>query len=339
MLFRSGKIYFAAQEGVDKNVAVITSFLDSMLQVIGSLLVAAVFFLIVQRAPGVDDSLIYLTYALTAALLLCLVPRVFNFLVNLVHKVLKRTAIGEKYRMTGGAIWGSTAVVVGAKILSGMAVAIIALSAFGKVSLADFFYVVAANCAATAIGMAALFAPAGLGVKESLQVVLLGAVFPREVQLSHRDILGGLMGLGLDREKLGDILILPGKCQVLALTECVPILLSQWDSAGRARLKVRQIPLCELEIQPPQVKEIRDTVAALRLDAVLAAGFSLSRGKAAELIAAGRAAVNHRECTKVDKTVEKGDVITCRGLGKCVVKDVPGQSRKGRTMVVMERYI
>ena len=59
----------------------------------------------------------------------------------------------------------------------------------------------------------------------------------------------------------------------------------------------------------------------------------------AELIAAGRAAVNHRECTKVDKTVEKGDVITCRGLGKCVVKDVPGQSRKGRTMVVMERYI
>lgn len=165
------------------------------------------------------------------------------------------------------------------------------------------------------------------------------AVFPREVQLSHRDILGGLMGLGLDREKLGDILILPGKCQVLALTECVPILLSQWDSAGRARLKVRQIPLSELEIQPPQVKEIRDTVAALRLDAVLAAGFSLSRGKAAELIAAGRAAVNHRECTKVDKTVEKGDVITCRGLGKCVVKDVPGQSRKGRTMVVMERYI
>ncbi len=204
-----GKIYFATQEGVDKNVAVITSFLDSMLQVIGSLLVAAVFFLVIQRAPGVDDSLIYLTYALTAALLLCLVPRVFNFLVNLVHKVLKRTAIGEKYRMTGGAIWGSTAVVVGAKILSGMAVAIIALSAFGKVSLADFFYVVAANCAATAIGMAALFAPAGLGVKESLQVVLLGAVFPREVVLvvvtlaSLQSILGDLVFYAAARLTLG----------------------------------------------------------------------------------------------------------------------------------------
>lgn len=170
----------------------------------------------------------------------------------------------------------------------------------------------------------------------------IGAVqarFPREVQLSHRDILGGLMGLGLDREKLGDILILPDKCQVLCLRESIPILLSQWEGAGRARLKVEEIPLTALEVQPPQVKEVRDTVAALRLDAVLAAGFSLSRSRAADLIAAGRAAVNHRECLKGDKTVEKGDVITCRGLGKCVVKDVPGQSRKGRTMVVIERYI
>lgn len=165
------------------------------------------------------------------------------------------------------------------------------------------------------------------------------AVFPREVQLSHRDILGGLMALGLDREKLGDILILPGKCQVLALTEIVPILLSQWESAGRARLKLRQIPLSGLEVRPPEVKVIRDTVAAPRLDAVLAAGFSLSRGKAADLIAAGRVEVNHRECLKGDKTVEKGDVIGCRGLGKCVLADLPGQSRKGRAMVVIERYI
>ena len=126
---------------------------------------------------------------------------------------------------------------------------------------------------------------------------------------------------------------------MLALTEIVPILLSQWESAGRARLKLRQIPLSGLEVRPPEVKVIRDTVAAPRLDAVLAAGFSLSRGKAADLIAAGRVEVNHRECLKGDKTVEKGDVIGCRGLGKCVLADLPGQSRKGRTMVVIERYI
>ena len=56
-------------------------------------------------------------------------------------------------------------------------------------------------------------------------------------------------------------------------------------------------------------------------------------------IAAGKVAVNHRECLKSDKQVEEGDVLTCRGLGKCVVKEVPGQSKKGRTMLVLERYI
>ena len=58
----------------------------------------------------------------------------------------------------------------------------------------------------------------------------------------------------------------------------------------------------------------------------------------ADAVAGGRVSVNHRECVKPDKPVEQGDVLTCRGLGKCVVKEVPGQSKKGRTMLVMERY-
>ena len=49
--------------------------------------------------------------------------------------------------------------------------------------------------------------------------------------------------------------------------------------------------------------------------------------------------MNHRECAKPDRTVEAGDVLTCRGLGKCVVREVLGQSKKGRTMLVLERYL
>lgn len=170
-------------------------------------------------------------------------------------------------------------------------------------------------------------------------VAAVEARFPRDAQLSHRDILGGLMGLGITREKLGDILIHPDRCQVLALREAIPILLSQWEGAGRYRLRPEEIPLSALEVTPSEVKTIRDTVATLRLDAVAACGFSTSRAKAAELIGAGRVAVNHRECTKGDRTVAQGDVITCRGLGKCVVKEVLGQSRKGRVMLVLERYV
>ena len=167
----------------------------------------------------------------------------------------------------------------------------------------------------------------------------LEALFPRDASLSHRDILGGLMGLGLTREKLGDILMEEGRCQVVVLREALSILLSQWEGAGRWRLKVREISLSKLSPRPPEVKTIRDTVAAMRLDAVLASGFSTSRSKAAELVSAGRVSVNHRECAKPDRTVEAGDVLTCRGLGKCVVREVLGQSKKGRTMLVLERYL
>ena len=168
----------------------------------------------------------------------------------------------------------------------------------------------------------------------------LEARFPDSADLSHRDVLGALMGLGLTREKLGDILFpAPGTCQVAVLAEVLPILLSQWTEAGRWKVSLHPIPLSQLSPKPPQVKTIRDTVATPRLDAVIASGFSLSRSKAAALISAGKVSLNHRECTKGDRPVEEGDVLTCRGLGKCVVKEVPGQSRKGRTMLVLERYL
>ncbi|MCI8422568.1 MAG: RNA-binding protein [Lawsonibacter sp.] len=165
------------------------------------------------------------------------------------------------------------------------------------------------------------------------------AVFPLGAEPGHRDILGALMGLGLTREKLGDILLPePDRCQVVLLRETLPILLSQWESAGRWHVSPRAIPLNELAPRPLQGRVLRDTVASPRLDAVLAAGFSLPRSKAAAYIAAGRVAVNHRECLKGDKLVEEGDVLTCRGLGKCILREMPGQSKKGRTMLVLERF-
>ena len=170
-------------------------------------------------------------------------------------------------------------------------------------------------------------------------IACIRASFRGEGKPTHRDCLGSLMALGITREKLGDILVLEGKCQVVVLREALPILVSQWESVGRWKVSVEEIPLRALTPKPPTVKTIRDTVAALRLDAVLAAGFSTSRSKAADFISAGRVSVNHRECMKGDRTVAEGDVLSCRGLGKCVVKEVLGASKKGRIMLVLERYI
>lgn len=175
--------------------------------------------------------------------------------------------------------------------------------------------------------------------EEDVPLAALEASFRPGEDLTHRDILGGLMGIGLTRERVGDILMGEGRAQIVALPDSAPIILSQFSQAGRCRLTLRPIPLGELTPPPAQVKEVRDTVATLRLDAVASSGFSMSRGKMGELISAGRVSLNHRACTKGDKAVAEGDTITCRGLGKCVLKAVGGQSRKGRVAIVLERYL
>ena len=158
--------------------------------------------------------------------------------------------------------------------------------------------------------------------------------------LTHRDILGAIMGQGLDREKVGDILVGDGTCDLLVFQELIPYLTSNFLSAGRVRnWKVEEIQLSEIVPPVAQVKVIHDTVSSPRFDAVLASGFSLARGKASALITSGKAELNHKPCVKSDRTIEQGDVITCRGLGKCVLTEVGGLSKKGRTIITIERYL
>ncbi len=170
-------------------------------------------------------------------------------------------------------------------------------------------------------------------------VSALRCAFPENSGLTHRDFLGSVLGLGITREKVGDLLVGDSSCDMIVLKEIADFLLLHLESAGRVRLKVAPIELADLTPKAAEVKNVRDTVATLRLDAVAATGFSLPRSKAADLISSGRIQLNHRECAKPDKTVAQGDVLTCRGLGKCVVKEAGKLSKKGRIMIELERYI
>ena len=86
-------------------------------------------------------------------------------------------------------------------------------------------------------------------------------------------------------------------------------------------------------------QEVRDTVSSLRLDAVASTGFRMARGKAAELITSGRVQVNWRECTKPDKLLTAGDTVSARGFGKFELTEVGGVTKKGRTSIVVKRYV
>lgn len=161
----------------------------------------------------------------------------------------------------------------------------------------------------------------------------------REDKLTHRDFLGALMGMGVRRDTVGDILVDEGSCDLVVLPTVAGFLKDSLCSAGRVRLRVEQIGLSQLHVPRQERKVLHDTVAALRLDSVLAVGFSVSRSKAAELIASGRCAVNWQETTKNDLAVKAGDVLSCRGLGKCRLTEVGALSRKGRINITMERYL
>lgn len=184
-----------------------------------------------------------------------------------------------------------------------------------------------------------LFLPDWMNGPDDSTIAALRAVCRSGATLTHRDFLGSLMALGLTREKIGDILVESGGCQVLVDPSALDFLVQSWDSAGREKLTVSSLPLEELTVPEAAVKEVRDTVSSLRLDNVLASAFSLSRGRAAEAVEKGAVQVNYTVCQKPDKPVSAGDVITCRGLGKCVLDTVGGPTKKGRLPVAIRRFI
>ena len=170
-------------------------------------------------------------------------------------------------------------------------------------------------------------------------LAVLRCTWFREDKLTHRDFLGALMGMGIQRAAVGDILVGEGTCDLILAPTVADFLKDSLDSAGRTKLRVEQIAVEDIAVPIQERKTLRDTVAALRLDSVAAVGFSISRSKAAQLIASGRCAVNWQETTKSDLTLRQGDIISCRGLGKCRLTEVGGLSRKGRINITMERYL
>ena len=158
-------------------------------------------------------------------------------------------------------------------------------------------------------------------------------------ELTHRDFLGSLMGMGVTRESVGDILVSDGSADVLVSGGVADFLLQSWDAAGRTHLRTEEIPLNHIHIPVAKTRLIRDTVSSLRLDSVVSSGFSISRGKAAEAIEGGRVQLNWTVCLKCAAEVAQGDTISLRGLGKCAVEEVGNQTKKGRIFVSIKRYL
>jgi len=138
---------------------------------------------------------------------------------------------------------------------------------------------------------------------------------------------------------VGDICVGKGYCDFFVTREIAPYILQNFTGAGRTKVHLEQIPLSEVAVPEPETKQIRDTLASLRLDSVISSGFRVGRSQAAQYVTSGRAAIDGLPCEKPDKAVEEGAKISVRGLGKIKLTTVNGQTKKGRISVVIDRYV
>jgi photosystem II S4 domain protein len=155
---------------------------------------------------------------------------------------------------------------------------------------------------------------------------------------SHRDFLGALLNLGLTREKIGDILLLKDRgAQVLVVPEVVPALELLLKSVRTVPVTVQAVALEQLQVRPPQIKELSTVEASLRIDAVGSAGFGLSRSRMVDFINSGEVQVNWRSVLQPAKAVKTGDRITLKGKGRLEIGEIQ-LTVKGRYRVQMLRY-
>ena len=161
----------------------------------------------------------------------------------------------------------------------------------------------------------------------------------RYYQLSHRDVLGAMMGLGCKRELFGDIILLEDGCQVIIDKSSLSYFLNNFNAIGAAQVSVEEVSVASLQPKEERIKEIRSTVAALRLDAVAAAGYGVSRSKMADEIKGQGVKLNFREVKNAAQAVKEGDVISFRGRGRVEVAAINGTTKKGRTSLLLKRYL
>lgn len=172
------------------------------------------------------------------------------------------------------------------------------------------------------------------------QVVALQVSWdPRFRLLTHRDVLGSLMGLGLSRDCFGDIIMQAGGAQLIVDSTVGEFVKQNFTKIAMVGVSVTDLDLSALQPKEEKVKEIRTTVASLRLDAVASSGFSVSRTKLVNAVNAGLLQVNWQPAKGPSQEVKAGDIISMRGRGRVKVEEITGTSRKGRIGVYLKRFM
>ena len=157
-------------------------------------------------------------------------------------------------------------------------------------------------------------------------------------ELSHRDYLGAVMNLGIERCKLGDILIEDGKAILFAKEELASYIMEHLTRIRHTTVKTSILPAFE-DSYEPRYEELKGTVASVRLDTVLSLAYPLSRSKVTGLIEGARVFVNGKLVTSNGYRLKEGDILSVRKMGRIGYNGILSETKKGRYMVSIRKYI
>ena len=157
--------------------------------------------------------------------------------------------------------------------------------------------------------------------------------------LSHRDYLGSLLGEGIRREKMGDILVRTDGAQAVVTRELGEYLQMHYGKAGNVSLDVEVLPISAADMGVIRRETVEFTVTSPRLDSIVAGVFHLSRKDAQTAIARGLVFVNETEMLKPDHSLKGGEKLVLRGKGKAIYQGVSGTSKKGKVYVTLEKFV
>jgi len=158
-------------------------------------------------------------------------------------------------------------------------------------------------------------------------------------ELTHRDFLGSILGLGIDRGKIGDIFMFESYAVAFVADEIAEYIKTNLERIGRAVVKTEIKSLSEVQLAEKLTVEKSTTVSSLRLDALVSAAFNMSRSKAQELISVEKVFVNWTVNANGSKLLAEEDLISVRGFGRAKLSKIVGRTKKDRISVIFLKYV
>lgn len=154
----------------------------------------------------------------------------------------------------------------------------------------------------------------------------------------HRDYLGALMNLGIERRLLGDFIMQEDGCVVICASHIADFLSTHFTHVGNSEISIQAISDLSLVISERRFHPIRNTVSSTRLDSIVKVCVHMSRGNSNSLIKSGKVFVNGLEITKASYDVAEGDIISIRGFGKFRLTAIGQRTKKNRLMIEIDQY-